>query len=262
MVSLGYCDRKNLVHLVAGRTRDRGVGRQPCPFRDLPRPCRELCSSHPGGPPCPEGRPRGGGQGAAPPRPGEGPRLADEPRDKRPSCGGTREFHITRRSSVEQNTALAAGGALIFATILRIRLRVRGLVGEAGVRIAPPFGALPQEGETFMRTASLYKLSAVVAVGALALAGCGSRGGSPSSGGGGNTAGGGTTVEIGVDAPLTGGLAALGLGIQNSADLAVKTANKNNEVPGVTFKLVAKDDQKSPRSEEHTSELQSHSFIS
>jgi branched-chain amino acid transport system substrate-binding protein len=113
------------------------------------------------------------------------------------------------------------------------------------VRIAPPFGALPQEGETFMRTASLYKLSAVVAVGALALAGCGSRGGSTSSGstGGG---GGGTVVEIGVDAPLTGGLAALGLGIQNSADLAVKTANKNNEVPGVTFKLVAKDDQKNP----------------
>jgi len=95
-----------------------------------------------------------------------------------------------------------------------------------------------------MRSTSLYKMSAVIAVGALALAGCGSRGGSPSSGG---TTGGGsnTTVTIGVDAPLTGSLAALGLGIQNSTDLAVKTANKNNEVPGVTFKLVAKDDQAS-----------------
>ncbi|MBS2962690.1 branched-chain amino acid ABC transporter substrate-binding protein [Actinocrinis puniceicyclus] len=92
-----------------------------------------------------------------------------------------------------------------------------------------------------MRSASLYKLSAVVAVGALTLAGCGSRGGSTSSGGSGAT-----TVEIGVDAPLTGSLAALGLGIQNSSDLAVKTANKNNEVPGVTFKLVAKDDQANP----------------
>lgn len=115
------------------------------------------------------------------------------------------------------------------------------------MRIAPPFGALPQEGETYMRSTSLYKLSAVVAVGALALAGCGSRGGSTSSGstaGGGG--GGGTVVEIGVDAPLTGSLAALGLGIQNSSDLAVKNANKTNEVPGVTFKLVPKDDQASP----------------
>jgi len=96
-----------------------------------------------------------------------------------------------------------------------------------------------------MRSTSLYKMSAVIAVGALALAGCGSRGGSSSSG---STSGGsgGTTVEIGVDAPLTGSLAALGLGIQNSTDLAVKTANKNNEVPGVTFKLVAKDDQANP----------------
>jgi branched-chain amino acid transport system substrate-binding protein len=94
-----------------------------------------------------------------------------------------------------------------------------------------------------MRSASLYRLSAVVAVGALALAGCGSRGGGTTSGS--STGSGGTVVEIGVDAPLTGSLAALGLGIQNSADLAAKTANKTNEVPGVTFKIVAKDDQAS-----------------
>lgn len=97
-----------------------------------------------------------------------------------------------------------------------------------------------------MRSTSLYKMSAVIAVGALTLAGCGSRGGSPSSSSSTGGSSGGTVVEIGVDAPLTGSLAALGLGIQNSADLAVKTANKNNEVPGVTFKLVAKDDQANP----------------
>jgi branched-chain amino acid transport system substrate-binding protein len=91
-----------------------------------------------------------------------------------------------------------------------------------------------------MRSASL-KVSAVIAVGALTLAGCGSRGGS-----GGTNSSSTTTVEIGVDAPLTGSLAALGLGIKNSADLAVNTANKNNEVPGVTFKLVSKDDQANP----------------
>jgi branched-chain amino acid transport system substrate-binding protein len=95
-----------------------------------------------------------------------------------------------------------------------------------------------------MRSTSLYKVGAVVAAGALTLAGCGSRGGTTTST---NSAGGGsgTVVTIGVDAPLTGSLAALGLGIQNSSDLAVKTANKTNEVPGVTFKLVAKDDQAS-----------------
>lgn len=97
-----------------------------------------------------------------------------------------------------------------------------------------------------MRSTSLYKMSAVIAVGALTLAGCGSRGGSPSSGSSTGGSSGGTVVEIGVDAPLTGSLAALGLGIQNSTDLALKTANKNNEVPGVTFKLVAKDDQANP----------------
>ena len=59
-----------------------------------------------------------------------------------------------------------------------------------------------------MRSASLWRLSAVVAVGALAVAGCGSRGGSS-----GGSASSNTTVEIGVDAPLTGPLAALGLGI-------------------------------------------------
>src|SRR5581483_9218307 len=93
---------------------------------------------------------------------------------------------------------------------------------------------------------SLYKISVVIALGALIQAGCGSRGGSPSSSSSTGGSSGGTVVEIGVDAPLTGSLAALGLGIQNSTDLALKTANKNNEVPGVTFKLVAKDDQANP----------------
>jgi len=92
-----------------------------------------------------------------------------------------------------------------------------------------------------MRSTSLYKVGAVVAVGALTLAGCGSRGGTTAA----SSSSTNTVVEIGVDAPLTGSEAVLGLGIQNSADLAVKTANKTNEVPGVTFKLVPKDDQKS-----------------
>lgn len=55
--------------------------------------------------------------------------------------------------------------------------------------------------------------------------------------------GGGTTVVIGVDAPLTGDLSALGLGIKNSADLAAKQANEKKYVKGVTFKIQALDDQ-------------------
>ncbi|MGW1815750.1 branched-chain amino acid ABC transporter substrate-binding protein [Streptomyces sp. NPDC002125] len=84
-------------------------------------------------------------------------------------------------------------------------------------------------------------LTSVLTTGALTLTACGSRDDDKGSSDGGNT-----TVVIGVDAPLTGDLSALGLGIKNSADLAVKTANKEKTVDGVTFKLVAKDDQAQP----------------
>ncbi|MFD9124610.1 branched-chain amino acid ABC transporter substrate-binding protein [Kitasatospora sp. NPDC059571] len=50
------------------------------------------------------------------------------------------------------------------------------------------------------------------------------------------------TVVIGVDGPLTGQLADLGIGIRNSAELAIAKANAKNTVPGVTFVLDAKDD--------------------
>ncbi|MDV9172011.1 branched-chain amino acid ABC transporter substrate-binding protein [Streptomyces sp. W16] len=89
-----------------------------------------------------------------------------------------------------------------------------------------------------MRQRSLVILTSVLTTGALTLTACGSRDNSKSS-----SDSSGTTVTIGVDAPLTGDLSALGLGIKNSADLAVKTANKTKAVDGVTFKLVAKDDQ-------------------
>ncbi|MFD5495642.1 ABC transporter substrate-binding protein [Streptomyces sp. NPDC001812] len=96
-----------------------------------------------------------------------------------------------------------------------------------------------------MRQRSLIAITAALSAGALTLTACGSRGGDegPDSGNGGTT-----TVTIGVDAPLTGDLSALGLGIKNSADLAAKTANKQNFVKGVTFKIVALDDQAQPSS--------------
>ncbi|WP_309054655.1 branched-chain amino acid ABC transporter substrate-binding protein [Streptomyces sp.] len=99
-----------------------------------------------------------------------------------------------------------------------------------------------------MRHRSLLILTSVLTTGALTLTACGSRDDKGGSGGGDGNGGGGTTVVIGVDAPLTGSLSALGQGIKNSVDLAVKTANKNNEVPGVTFKIEALDDQAVPAS--------------
>ncbi|MEU2678075.1 branched-chain amino acid ABC transporter substrate-binding protein [Streptomyces sp. NPDC102415] len=85
-------------------------------------------------------------------------------------------------------------------------------------------------------------LTTVLTTGALTLTACGSRDDDSKSSGGGDT----QTVVIGVDAPLTGDLSALGLGIKNSADLAVKTANKDKTVPGIKFELQALDDQAQP----------------
>ena len=91
-----------------------------------------------------------------------------------------------------------------------------------------------------MRQRSLLVLSvAITTAGALSLSACGSRGASTS----GDSNASSTTVVIGVDAPLSGDLSALGAGIQNSADLAAKQANNKKYVPGVTFKIKALDDQ-------------------
>ncbi|WP_371581011.1 branched-chain amino acid ABC transporter substrate-binding protein [Streptomyces sp. NBC_01314] len=95
-----------------------------------------------------------------------------------------------------------------------------------------------------MRQRSLIAITAALAAGALTLTACGSR----DDGKSGSDTGSGTTVVIGVDAPLTGDLSALGLGIKNSADLAAKTANKDKYVEGVTFEVEALDDQAQPSS--------------
>lgn len=79
-------------------------------------------------------------------------------------------------------------------------------------------------------------------IAALSLSACGSRGDKKSADGGGSA----TTVTIGVDAPLTGDLSAIGIGIKNSVDLAVKKANETNEVPGVKFQIKALDDTAKP----------------
>ncbi|GGO95691.1 branched-chain amino acid ABC transporter substrate-binding protein [Wenjunlia tyrosinilytica] len=96
-----------------------------------------------------------------------------------------------------------------------------------------------------MRNRSLIAITAALAAGALTLTACGSRDNGKDKG---SSDGGSTVVTIGFDAPLTGDLSALGIGMKNSVDLAVKQANKNKEVPGVTFKVKPLDDQAQPSS--------------
>jgi len=92
-----------------------------------------------------------------------------------------------------------------------------------------------------VRQRSIIAITAALAAGSLTLTACGSR-----DDDGGSSNGDKTTVVIGVDAPTTGDLSALGLGIKNSADLAIKTANKDEFVKGVEFKLESLDDQAQP----------------
>jgi branched-chain amino acid transport system substrate-binding protein len=93
-------------------------------------------------------------------------------------------------------------------------------------------------------------VTAAVLVGALGLTACGTnREEAPGAGGGGaaacDTSRG--TLIIGMIAPLSGGLSAFGVGMQNSADLAIKQANEACAVPGYELRLQAEDDQATPQ---------------
>ena len=59
---------------------------------------------------------------------------------------------------------------------------------------------------------------------------------------GGSDSGSDKTVKIGVIAPLSGSLTALGLGIKNGADLAIKQANEQKKIKGWKIVLDAQDD--------------------
>nr|WP_203590209.1 branched-chain amino acid ABC transporter substrate-binding protein [Streptomyces sp. SID13031] len=87
---------------------------------------------------------------------------------------------------------------------------------------------------------SVVRVGASLIVASLALTACGSRSDDDNGGGSGTAT---KTAKIGVIAPLSGDLSALGLGIQHSVELAVKQANDTNAVPGWKLEVAAKDDE-------------------
>lgn len=92
-----------------------------------------------------------------------------------------------------------------------------------------------------MRQRRLIKLAAPVVLSALVLAACGNKKEETGQGGDGNQAG-TKTAKIGVIAPLSGDLSALGLGIKNGVALAIKQANESNKIAGWKLELADKDD--------------------
>ena len=88
-----------------------------------------------------------------------------------------------------------------------------------------------------MHPPRLISLTAPLLIGALALSACGSSKEKTGGDGGSNK-----TLTIGVVAPLSGDLSAVGNGIKNGVALAIKQANANKTVKGVTLKMDAQDD--------------------
>lgn len=95
----------------------------------------------------------------------------------------------------------------------------------------------------------LVKSAAIVAAALLMTAACGTNKEETPAGGGGtgqcDTSKG--TLVVGFIAPLSGSLSALGLGMKNSVDLAVKKANEECKVNGYKLALQAEDDQANPQ---------------
>ena len=90
---------------------------------------------------------------------------------------------------------------------------------------------------------SVVMIGSSLVVASLALTGCGSR---SSDSGTSSDSGSNKVAKIGVIAPLSGDLAALGKGIQNSVDLAIKQANESKAIPGWTLEISAQDDEAKP----------------
>ena len=95
-----------------------------------------------------------------------------------------------------------------------------------------------------MRKHKLALAGVTLLAASLAVTACGSRAEQAPGG----EAGAAKVAKIGVIAPLSGDLSALGAGIKNSVDLAIKQANEKKTIPGWTLELDAQDDEAKPDS--------------
>lgn len=93
-----------------------------------------------------------------------------------------------------------------------------------------------------MRKHRLVAVGATLLAATMAFSACGSR--AEEGGTTGETSN--KVAKIGVIAPLSGDLSALGLGIRNSVDLAIKQANESNAIPGWTLEIAPEDDEAKP----------------
>lgn len=93
-------------------------------------------------------------------------------------------------------------------------------------------------GRCALRQRLFAKIAVPVVVGALALSGCGSK----KENNGGGSGGAKNVAKIGFIAPISGDLAALGLGMKNSAQLAIDQANKKGTVKGWKIEFEPQDD--------------------
>lgn len=93
-----------------------------------------------------------------------------------------------------------------------------------------------------MRKHRLVAVGATLLAATMAFSACGSR----AQEGGTSDESSTKVAKIGVIAPLSGDLSALGLGIRNSVDLAIRQANESNAIPGWKLELAAEDDEAKP----------------
>ncbi len=92
----------------------------------------------------------------------------------------------------------------------------------------------------------LVKSAAIVGATLLVVAACGTNDKTEAGGTGGNCDTSKGTLTVGVVAPLSGNLSALGIGIKQSAELAVDEANKKCTVKGYKLQVSAQDDEANP----------------
>ncbi len=95
-----------------------------------------------------------------------------------------------------------------------------------------------------MQRSRFRRFPILLVIAAMLFAACGSDKDEAPAGGGGSEEAAEPTkvVKIGVVAPLSGGLSALGAGIKNGVDLAIKQANESNKIKGWKIELAAEDD--------------------